>query len=106
MSLGASPWRTFYKVTLPIIRPGVVAGALFAFIHSFDELVIAMLISGVRTKTLPARMWQNIRNEIDPTIAAISTLLILLPLVWLIILEINRRMTSSSGRTASDRLWG
>jgi putative spermidine/putrescine transport system permease protein len=76
MSLGATPWRTFWQVTFPIIRPGVLAGALFAFITSFDELVIALFVSGTTAVTLPRKMWESIQFEIDPTIAAASTMLV------------------------------
>jgi putative spermidine/putrescine transport system permease protein len=78
MNLGATPWRTFWQVTFPIIRPGILAGALFAFISSFDELVVALFISGGTAVTLPRKMWESIRFEIDPTIAAVSTILIVL----------------------------
>ncbi|MCX7356305.1 MAG: ABC transporter permease subunit [Alphaproteobacteria bacterium] len=90
MSLGAGPLRTFWRVTFPLIRPGIISGAIFAFIHSFDELVITMLISGIHTQTLPMKMWENMRNEIDPTIAAVASLLILLPIVVLGTLELTR----------------
>jgi putative spermidine/putrescine transport system permease protein len=78
MNLGATPWRTFWQVTFPIIRPGVLAGALFAFISSFDELVVALFVSGTSAVTLPRKMWESIRFEIDPTIAAVSTILVAL----------------------------
>jgi putative spermidine/putrescine transport system permease protein len=78
MNLGATPWRTFWQVTFPIIRPGVLAGALFAFISSFDELVVALFVSGTSAVTLPRKMWESIRFEIDPTIAAVSTILVVL----------------------------
>jgi putative spermidine/putrescine transport system permease protein len=78
LSLGASPWGTFRQVTLPLIRPGVLVGALFAFITSFDELVVALFLSGPGTVTLPRRMWDDLRFAIDPTIAAVSTLTIVL----------------------------
>lgn len=90
LSLGASPVRTFLKVTLPLIRPGVIAGAVFAFLHSFDELVITMLVAGV-AKTLPLRMWENIRAEINPTIAAASTLMLMLTLACLVVLTLSGR---------------
>jgi putative spermidine/putrescine transport system permease protein len=77
-NLGASPIRTFQYVTLPIIAPGVFAAALFSFIASFDELIIALFIAGAQNRTLPIRMFEGLRLEIDPTIAAVSTLLILL----------------------------
>ena len=76
--LGATPWGTFRQVTLPLIRPGVLAGALFAFITSFDELVVALFLSGSGAVTLPRRMWDDLRFAIDPTIAAVSTLTIVL----------------------------
>ena len=71
-------------MTLPLIRPGVLVGALFAFIHSFDELIVALFISGSGAVTLPRRMWDDLRFAIDPTIAAVSTLTIVLTaaLMW------------------------
>jgi putative spermidine/putrescine transport system permease protein len=77
-SLGATPVRTFFLVTLPLIRPGILAGALFVFITSFDELVVALFISGDRAATLPVQIWSGLRFEINPTVAAVSTLLIVL----------------------------
>ena len=84
LSLGATPRATFFQVTLPLIRPGVLVGALFAFIHSFDELIVALFISGSGAVTLPRRMWDDLRFQIDPTIAAVSTLTIVLTaaLMW------------------------
>ena len=78
LSLGATPGGTFLQVTLPLIRPGVLVGALFAFITSFDELVVALFLSGSGAVTLPRRMWEDLRFSIDPTIAAVSTLTIVL----------------------------
>jgi putative spermidine/putrescine transport system permease protein len=78
LSLGATPAGTFRQVTLPLIRPGILVGALFAFITSFDELVISLFLSGVGAVTLPRRMWEDLRYAIDPTIAAVSTLTIIL----------------------------
>ena len=75
-NLGANRWQTFRLVTLPLIRPGIISGALLAFITSFDEVVIAVFVSGARAPTLPKQMWDGIRTEIDPTVAAVSTLLI------------------------------
>lgn len=74
-SLGASPVKTFIHVTLPILRPGLVISALFAFIQSFDETVVAIFISGRNAETLPRKMFDSIRQEADPVIAVISTLL-------------------------------
>jgi putative spermidine/putrescine transport system permease protein len=81
LNLGATPVGAFFQVTLPLIRPGVLAGALFAFITSFDELVVALFISGSGAVTLPRRMWDDLQYQIDPTIAAVSTLTIVLTVV-------------------------
>ncbi|MFD1910871.1 ABC transporter permease [Halodurantibacterium flavum] len=75
-NLGASSLRTFQLVTLPIIRPGIAAGALFAFITSFDELIVALFISGPSQVTLPLRMWESMRSSLDPTLAAVSVIAI------------------------------
>lgn len=91
MNLGANRWQTFRSVTLPIIRPGVFAGALFAFITSFDELIIALFVSGTSAVTLPRKMWDGLRMEIDPTIAAVSTLLIVTSVVVLLTAELLRQ---------------
>ena len=81
LSLGATPRGTFFQITLPLIRPGVLAGALFAFVTSFDELIVALFISGSGAVTLPRRMWDDVLYQIEPTIAAVSTLTIALTVV-------------------------
>jgi putative spermidine/putrescine transport system permease protein len=91
MSLGASPWATFRQVTLPLIRPGIFAGAVFAFITSFDELLVALFVSGSTAVTLPRLMWDQIRFNIEPTIAAVSTLLIVFTTLLLFSAEMLRR---------------
>jgi putative spermidine/putrescine transport system permease protein len=78
LSLGATPGGTFWQITLPLIRPGVLVGALFAFITSFDEVVVALFLSGAGAVTLPRRMWDDLSFQIDPTIAAVSTLTVVL----------------------------
>jgi putative spermidine/putrescine transport system permease protein len=95
MSLGANRWQTFRHVTLPLILPGVFAGALFAFITSFDELIIALFVSGTGAVTLPRKMWNGIRFEIDPTIAAVSTLLIVFTGLLFISAELLRRRSGA-----------
>jgi putative spermidine/putrescine transport system permease protein len=85
LGLGATPFGTFRQVTLPLIRPGILVGALFAFITSFDELVVSLFLSGESAVTLPRRMWEDLRYAIDPTIAAVSTVTVVvtvIPLVW------------------------
>jgi len=78
LSLGATPTGAFFQITLPLIRPGVLVGALFAFITSFDELIVAIYISGSGAVSLPRRMWDDLQFQIEPTIAAVSTLTIVL----------------------------
>ncbi len=81
LSLGATPTGAFFQITLPLIRPGVLVGALFAFITSFDELIVAIYISGSGAVSLPRRMWDDLQFQIEPTIAAVSTLTIVLTAV-------------------------
>ncbi|MGQ4878852.1 ABC transporter permease [Billgrantia sp. LNSP4103-1] len=90
-SLGASPARTFFKVVLPLVTPGVVSGALFAFITSFDEVVVVLFIAGPEQRTMPIQMWSGIREQISPTILAVATLLVLLSMLLLTTLELLRR---------------
>ncbi len=82
--LGASRARAFLEVALPMIRPAIVAGGLFAFITSFDEIVMALFLAGTTSATLPKKMWESLRFQIDPTISAVSTLLVILSVVVLI----------------------
>ena len=91
LSLGASRLTTFMKVTFPLIRPGVITGALFAFITSFDEVVIAIFITGSRAVTLPRQMWDGIRISINPTISAVASLLIVFSIFLLLSTEMLRR---------------
>ena len=76
MSAGAGPLRTFWWVTLPVLRPGLLVGALFAFLHSFDETVVALFIAGREASTLPKKMFESVRLETDPVISVVSTLLV------------------------------
>jgi putative spermidine/putrescine transport system permease protein len=82
-NLGAGPFRTFFKITLPLIMPGVVAGALFAFIESWDEVVVSIFLSSPFVRTLPVVMWSVVRSQIDPTIAALAGMLTALTIVLL-----------------------
>jgi putative spermidine/putrescine transport system permease protein len=91
LGLGATPWGTFRQVTLPLISPGVLVGALFAFITSFDELIVALFLSGSGAVTLPRRMWDDLRFAIDPTIAAVSVLTIVLTAAVLGCAHLSRR---------------
>ncbi|MGZ5367489.1 MAG: ABC transporter permease [Aeromicrobium sp.] len=82
-NLGAGPFRTFTKITLPLIMPGVIAGALFAFITSWDEVVVSIFLSSPIVRTLPVVMWSVVRSQIDPTIAALAGMLTVLTIALL-----------------------
>lgn len=97
----AGPLQTFVRITLPLIRPGVIGGALFAFIHSFDEVVISSLVSGLSIRTQSLKMWENIRHEIDPTIAAVASLLVLFPVLWLIAIYVAWWRSRPTSRRAA-----
>ncbi len=90
-SLGATPTRTFFKVVVPLISPGVISGALFAFITSFDEVVVVLFLTKFEQRTIPRQMWAGIREQISPTILAVATLLVLVSVMLLLTLEVLRR---------------
>ena len=90
-SLGASPAVVFFRIVLPLILPGVISGALFAFVTSFDEVVVALFVTGPAERTLPRQMFNGIRENISPVIAAAATLVILLSMLLLTVLELLRR---------------
>jgi putative spermidine/putrescine transport system permease protein len=94
LSLGATPLRTFRDVVIPLIRPGVASGALFAFVTSFDEVVLVLFLAGPEQRTIPREMFAGLREQINPTILAVATLLILISLLLLFILEMLRRRTA------------
>jgi putative spermidine/putrescine transport system permease protein len=90
-NLGASPVRTFRHITLPLIMPGVLAGALFAFLSSWDEVVVAIFLTTTKFRTLPAVMWEQVRQVIDPTVAAVATVLLVVTTVVLALALVVRR---------------
>ena len=90
-SLGANPRTTFFKVTMPLILPGVVSGALFAFVTSFDEVVAVLFIAGPEQQTIPRQMWNGIREQISPAILAVATLLVIFSIALLTTVELLRR---------------
>ncbi|MBK4720877.1 ABC transporter permease [Azospirillum sp. YIM DDC1] len=94
-SLGASPVHAFFTVTLPLILPGVLSGGLFAFIFSFDEVVVALFIGGPEQRTLPRQMFDGIRDTIDPSILAMSTLLVGVTVAFMVLLARLGRGTGS-----------
>ncbi|PDT64027.1 ABC transporter permease [Bradyrhizobium ottawaense] len=95
-SMRAGPLKTFTRVTLPLIRPGIIAGAVFAFIGSFDDVVVTSLVSALAVPTLPLKMMENIKQQIEPTIAAVGSLLTVLPLLWLAALYLVWRRSKLS----------
>lgn len=90
-SLGASPSRTFFKVIMPLILPGVISGALFAFVTSFDEVVAVLFIAGPDQQTIPRQMWNGIREAISPAILAVATILVVISIALLATVELLRR---------------
>jgi putative spermidine/putrescine transport system permease protein len=90
-NLGAGPVRTFFKVQMPLILPGVIAGGLFAFITSFDEVVVVLFVGSAGQKTLPWQMFTGLREQISPTILAVATILVALSIMLLTTVELLRR---------------
>ncbi|MBS9478395.1 ABC transporter permease [Ancylobacter radicis] len=90
-SLGASPWTAFRTVTLPLIAPGVTSGALFAFVTSWDEVVVALFLASPDQRTLPRQMFSGIREQISPTITAAATFLVIFAALLMMTLELLRR---------------
>lgn len=97
-SLGAPRWSAFWRVTLPQIRPSVISGALFAFIISLDEIVVGLFVAGGNNMVLTRRMFVSLRDNLDPTIAALSTLFILASLVILAVATLAGRWSPRSNR--------
>ena len=94
-NLGANRLKTFFLITFPLIRYGIISGGLFAFIISFNELLIALFVCGAKG-TIPKLMWEGIRLKINPTIAAVSSLLLFLLLLIFVIIGIVRKHGVSS----------
>ena len=90
LSLGASPLKVFWDVVIPLIRPGVISGGLFAFVTSFDEVVLVLFLAGPEQRTIPRQMFSGLREQINPTILAVATLLIVLSAALLFTLEALR----------------
>ena len=90
-NMGANPVKTFFKIQMPLILPGVISGGLFAFITSFDEVVVVMFVGSTNQKTLPWQMFTGLREQISPTILAVATILVVISIALLITLEMLRR---------------
>jgi ABC-type spermidine/putrescine transport system permease subunit II len=95
LSLGASRLRVFLKVVMPLAAPGLVSAALFAFLASFDELLISLFLTNVRDQTLPVRIWNSLHLDVEPTIAAVNAFLIGVTGVVLLIDALFRRRGSA-----------
>jgi len=94
---GARRLRAVFEVTLPLLLPGLITAALFAFLISFDDLLIALFLSGSRAVTLPKRMWDGVRLEIDPTVAAVALLVMVLPSFVLVMSALLRKRAVGRG---------
>jgi putative spermidine/putrescine transport system permease protein len=90
-SLGSNPSNTFFKITMPLILPGIISGALFAFVTSFDEVVVILFVGGPSQTTIPVQMWIGLREQLSPTIMAVATCLIVMSTLILIATELLRR---------------
>ena len=90
-SLGSNPVHTFRKITLPLIMPGVISGALFAFVTSFDEVIVVLFLAGLENTTIPIQMWVGLREQLSPTILAVATCLIVMSTLILVSAELLRR---------------
>ncbi|MBZ8118017.1 ABC transporter permease [Roseovarius sp. LXJ103] len=90
-SMGANPVKTFFKIQMPLILPGVISGGLFAFITSFDEVVVVLFVGSASQKTLPWQMFTGLREQISPTILAVATILVVISILLLTTVELLRR---------------
>jgi putative spermidine/putrescine transport system permease protein len=95
-NLGANPWRSFSRITLPLIMPGVATGAIFAFISSWDEVIVALFLTTPTLRTLPVTMWEQTKSTVDPTIAAASSLLTTFTLFLLLMAVTLRRFSAGT----------
>jgi len=90
-SLGAPPTTTFFRITMPLILPGVISGALFAFVTSFDEGVVVLFVAAHDQQTIPRQMWNGIREQISPAILSVATILVVVSIALLTTVELLRR---------------
>jgi putative spermidine/putrescine transport system permease protein len=101
LGLGSSHTRVFCRVVLPIVLPGVMSAALFAFLASFDELLISLFLAGVRAQTLPVRIWNSLNLQVEPTIAAVSAFLIAITALILTAEAILRQQQAKRRRASA-----
>jgi putative spermidine/putrescine transport system permease protein len=95
-NLGAGPGRTFTRITFPILLPGVLTGALFAFLTSWDEVVVAIFLTTSKFRTLPVEMWEQVRQVVDPTVAAVATSVLAVTTTVLLLVFVVRRQAPTA----------
>jgi len=100
-SLGARPLQTFFDIVFPLIRPGIISGALFAFITSFDEVVVILFMAGPQQRTIPRQMFSGLREQINPSILSVAALLIVVSIALLVSMELLRRRAARLQMTAA-----
>jgi len=92
-SLGAAPLTAYRRIMLPLMLPALIASALFVFVTSFDEFIVASFLAGPEQYTLPLQMWSGVHDDVNPTILAAATLFILTSILLLVAVELLRRRT-------------
>lgn len=97
MTLGADAWRVFWRVTFPMVRAGVAVGGIFAFAVSFDELMLALFLTGPRTETLPRLLWEYLAQTVTPSIAAVATIILAITLALFGAIMLLRRGRTEAG---------
>lgn len=97
--LGAKPTTAFFSITLPLIFPGLVTAAVFAFITSFDEVIVVTFIAGADQSTISRELWQGIREELSPIVLSVSTLMVTVSIFVLAVIELARRKSSNLRHT-------
>lgn len=102
LSLGSSRFGVFTKIVIPLAFPGILSGALFAFLASFDELIISLFLAGVRSETLPVRIWNSLHLQIEPVIAAVSAFLIAVTGVVLLLDAFLRQLRQARAATRAE----
>ena len=100
-TLGAKPWQAIKRITIPLVRPGLISAFLFAFVTSFDELTVALFVTGGLSATLPKQMWDDALLKVSPILAAVSTVILIAVTIVVFIGEFFRRQ--SAQRTLGER---
>ncbi|MFN5683034.1 ABC transporter permease, partial [Bradyrhizobium sp.] len=101
LSLGASRWYTFRRITLPLIRRGIVAGGLVAFLSSFDNVPVSLFLADARTEVLPIKLWAILEGSLDVRVAAVSGVIVVLTLIGLVCAETLGGLSRSFGKSSS-----